>query len=149
MRLSDVVASVLELRQRKIESQGIQLEIEDQSEAVVSAVFTELQQVVLNLLINAEQAVAPLDEPRRRIRIRTTDGRNSARLEVEDDGDGVPPGDEAKLFQPFFTTKTVGRGHGPRPVGQLRHHYVARRRRSATAMRMRRGHLLLRIAATT
>jgi C4-dicarboxylate-specific signal transduction histidine kinase len=112
VRLSDVLASVLELRQRKIESQGIQLEIEDQSEAVVSAVFTELQQVVLNFVINAEQAVAPLAEARRRIRIRTADGRNSARLEVEDDGDGVPVGDEAKLFQPFFTTKSVGEGTG-------------------------------------
>jgi C4-dicarboxylate-specific signal transduction histidine kinase len=112
VKLSDVLASVLELRQRKIESQGIDLEIEDQSEAVVLAVFTELQQVVLNFLINAEQAVAPLEEARRRIRIRTTDGRNSARLEVEDDGNGVPVGDEPKLFQPFFTTKTVGEGTG-------------------------------------
>ncbi len=112
VKLSDVVASVLELRQRKIESQGIRLDIEDQSDAVVSAVFTELQQVVLNFLINAEQAVLPLDAPRRRVKIRTSDARNSARLEVEDYGDGVPPGDEAKLFQPFFTTKPVGEGTG-------------------------------------
>ncbi|MCC7181833.1 MAG: hypothetical protein IT177_25870 [Acidobacteria bacterium] len=112
VKLSDVVASVLELRQRKIESQGIRLDIEDQSEASVSAVFTELQQVVLNFLINAEQAVEVLDVPRRRVKIRTSDGRNSARLEVEDHGDGVPPMDEAKLFQPFFTTKPVGEGTG-------------------------------------
>ncbi|MCC7034235.1 MAG: hypothetical protein IT179_15540 [Acidobacteria bacterium] len=112
VRLTDVVASVLELRQRKIESQGIRLDIEDQSEARVSAVFTELQQVVLNFLINAEQAVEALDTPRRRVKIRTSDGRNSARLEVEDHGDGVPPADEAKLFQPFFTTKPVGEGTG-------------------------------------
>ncbi len=112
VRLSDVVASVLELRQRKIESQGIRLDIEDQSEAIVSAVFTELQQVVLNFVINAEQAVMALDAPRRRVKIRTSDARNSARLEVEDHGDGVPPADEAKLFQPFFTTKPVGKGTG-------------------------------------
>jgi C4-dicarboxylate-specific signal transduction histidine kinase len=112
VRLSDVVTSVLELRQRKIEAQGIRLDIEDQSDAVVSAVFTELQQVVLNFLINAEQAVLPLDAPRRRLKVRTSDARNSARLEVEDYGDGVPPGDEAKLFQPFFTTKPVGEGTG-------------------------------------
>jgi C4-dicarboxylate-specific signal transduction histidine kinase len=112
VKLSDVVASVLELRQRKIEAQGIRLDIEDQSEAIVSAVFTELQQVVLNFLINAEQAVAALDPARRRILVRTSDARNSARLEVEDYGDGVPPGDEPKLFQPFFTTKPVGEGTG-------------------------------------
>jgi signal transduction histidine kinase len=112
VKLTDVVASVLELRQRKIEGQGIRLDIEDQSEAVVSAVFTELQQVVLNFVINAEQAIARLDPMRRRILIRTSDARNSARLEVEDYGDGVPAGDEPKLFQPFFTTKPVGEGTG-------------------------------------
>lgn len=111
-RLSDVVASVLELRQRKIEAQGIRLDIDDQSDATVSAVFTELQQVLLNFLINAEQAVSRLEPDRRRILIRTSDGRDSARLEVEDHGDGVPVGDEAKLFQPFFTTKPVGEGTG-------------------------------------
>jgi len=112
VKLSDVVASVLELRQRKIESQDVRLDIDDQSEATVSAVFTELQQVVLNFLINAEQAVSRLDPARRRILIRTSDGRNSTRLEVEDYGDGVPVGDEPKLFQPFFTTKPVGEGTG-------------------------------------
>lgn len=111
-RLSDVVASVLELRQRKIEAQGIRLDIDDQSEATVSAVFTELQQVLLNFLINAEQAVSRLEPARRRILLRTSDGRDTARLEVEDHGDGVPVGDEAKLFQPFFTTKPVGEGTG-------------------------------------
>lgn len=111
-KLTDVVASVLELRQRKIESQGIRLDIDDQSEATVSAVFTELQQVLLNFLINAEQAVSHLEPARRRILLRTSDGRDTARLEVEDHGDGVPVGDEAKLFQPFFTTKPVGEGTG-------------------------------------
>ncbi|MCC7123997.1 MAG: hypothetical protein IT178_04055 [Acidobacteria bacterium] len=112
VRLSDVVASVMELRQRKIETQGIRIDLEDQSDAIVSAVFTELQQVVLNFVINAEQAVRDLDPSRRRILIRTSDGRNTARLEVEDHGDGVPPDDEGKLFQPFFTTKPVGEGTG-------------------------------------
>jgi C4-dicarboxylate-specific signal transduction histidine kinase len=112
VRLRDVVASVLELRQRRMTDLDIALEIEDQSDATVSAVFTELQQVVLNFVINAEQAVAHLDDPSRRVRIRTSDARNCARLEVEDWGNGVPSSDEGKLFQPFFTTKAVGEGTG-------------------------------------
>jgi C4-dicarboxylate-specific signal transduction histidine kinase len=112
VRLRDVVASVLELRQRRLQDLDIALELDDQSEAPVSAVFTELQQVVLNFVINAEQAVAGLDDPSRRIRIRTSDARNCARLEVEDWGNGVPSADEGKLFQPFFTTKPVGEGTG-------------------------------------
>lgn len=112
VRLGDVVASVLELRQRKLEEQEVRLEVDDQSEATVPAVFTELQQVVLNFVINAEQAVRHLEPDSRRVRIRTSDARNSVRLEVEDYGNGVPSADEAKLFQPFFTTKPVGEGTG-------------------------------------
>jgi C4-dicarboxylate-specific signal transduction histidine kinase len=112
VRLGDVVASVLELRQRKLEEQEVRLEVDDQSEATVPAVFTELQQVVLNFVINAEQAVRHLEPDSRRVKIRTSDARNSVRLEVEDYGNGVPSADEAKLFQPFFTTKPVGEGTG-------------------------------------
>jgi two-component system sensor histidine kinase HupT/HoxJ len=46
------------------------------------------------------------------VKIRTSDARNCARLEVEDSGNGVPSSDEGKLFQPFFTTKPVGEGTG-------------------------------------
>jgi C4-dicarboxylate-specific signal transduction histidine kinase len=112
VRLGDIVASVLELRQRKLEEQEVRLEVEDESEATVPAVFTELQQVVLNFVINAEQAVRHLEPESRRVKIRTSDARNSVRLEVEDYGNGVPSADEAKLFQPFFTTKPVGEGTG-------------------------------------
>jgi C4-dicarboxylate-specific signal transduction histidine kinase len=74
-------------------------------------VFQELQQVVLNFMINAEQAVMLTPEPRR-IVINVSGTRSFARLEVHDTGPGVPPENEAKLFQPFFTTKPVGEGTG-------------------------------------
>ena len=57
VRLHDVVASVMELRQRKLEESDISVELEERSKALVSAIFTELQQVVLNFAINAEQAI--------------------------------------------------------------------------------------------
>jgi signal transduction histidine kinase len=44
--------------------------------------------------------------------IRTLDTGANLRVEVEDSGPGVPAEDEAKLFQPFFTTKPVGEGTG-------------------------------------
>jgi C4-dicarboxylate-specific signal transduction histidine kinase len=75
------------------------------------AIFTQLQQVVLNFVINAEQAVMHGLQPRRII-IRTSDVGQHARLEVQDSGPGVPRDHEAKLFQPFFTTKSVGEGTG-------------------------------------
>lgn len=111
VRLRDVVASVLELRQRKLEELGIEVDVDDNSRSVVMAIFTELQQVVLNFAINAEQAILQA-EGARRVAIRTGDRDGWAWIEVEDSGHGVPAEDEAKLFQPFYTTKPVGEGTG-------------------------------------
>ena len=111
IRLRDVVASVVELRQRKLEQDNIGLDIVESGDPVVYAVFAELQQVVLNFAINAEQAVMQTPEPRL-ITITTSERDDWACLEVQDTGPGVPPEDEPKLFQPFFTTKPVGEGTG-------------------------------------
>jgi signal transduction histidine kinase len=110
--LSDVIASVAELRQRRLESEDIELRIEDLSSQHVLAVFTELQQVVLNFVVNAEQSILMSGRLPGRITIRTYDRDEHVVLEVEDTGPGIPPEDEAKLFQPFFTTKPVGQGTG-------------------------------------
>jgi C4-dicarboxylate-specific signal transduction histidine kinase len=112
VRLRDVVASVMELRHRKLEESNITVTVDERSTALVMAVFTELQQVLLNFAINAEQAITAADLPRREIAIRTGDRDGWAWIEVEDSGPGVPPEHEAKLFQPFYTTKPVGEGTG-------------------------------------
>jgi C4-dicarboxylate-specific signal transduction histidine kinase len=112
IRLHDVAASVLELRGRKLENQGIRLEVANRSQSTVLGVFTELQQVVLGFLSNAEQAMRDVPAAQRRLIVRTFDGPQAVRLEVEDSGPGVPEEDEPKLFQPFFTTRSVGEGTG-------------------------------------
>jgi signal transduction histidine kinase len=116
VRLRDVVASVLELRQRKLEELNIRVDLEERSTAWVMAIFTELQQVVLNFAINAEQAIVYANATDRRVTIRTGDrastGDGWAWIEVEDTGPGVAAEHEAKLFQPFYTTKPVGEGTG-------------------------------------
>ena len=112
VRLADVISSVAELRQRRLESEDIELVVRDRSTYYVTAVFTELQQVVLNFVVNAEQAIVMSGRLPGRITIRAQDGDDRVVIEVEDTGPGVPPDDEAKLFQPFFTTKPVGQGTG-------------------------------------
>jgi len=112
VRYRDVISSVAELRQRRLESEDIELRIEDRSKQPVLAVMTELQQVVLNFVVNAEQAIVMSGRRPGRITIRTRDEGDRVILEVEDTGPGVPHDNEAKLFQPFFTTKPVGTGTG-------------------------------------
>lgn len=110
--MPEVIASVVELRQRRLQEQDITLEIVEEGSHLVHAVFTELQQVLLNFVTNAEQAIVASRPADRRIVIRTADGADTLRVEVEDTGPGVAPEDESKLFQPFFTTKPVGEGTG-------------------------------------
>jgi two-component system, NtrC family, sensor kinase len=69
----------------------------------------ELEQVILNLVLNALDAVAP--GGRITIRSRTPNGRGVV-AEVEDNGCGIPPDHLPKLFEPFFTTKPLGQGIG-------------------------------------
>ena len=112
VRLSDVIQSVAELRQRRLESESIELCVDDASRRHVLAVLTELQQVVLNFVVNAEQAIIMSGRQPGRITVRSRDENGRVILEVEDTGPGIAPELEARLFQPFFTTKPVGQGTG-------------------------------------
>ena len=80
----------------------------------VSCVETEVEQVLLNLLRNAAQALAgmnpPPDEPR--IILRAFPHGDWLRLEVEDNGPGMEPEVQRRIFEPFYTTKPPGVGTG-------------------------------------
>src|SRR5687768_14965603 len=73
----------------------------------------QVQQVLLNLVINAEQAVLSANG-RGTLIVRTwhEPDRDAVVLEVNDDGPGVPEDVQPKIFDPFFTTKEVGKGTG-------------------------------------
>ncbi len=69
---------------------------------------TEITQVILNLLVNAAQAMKNGGA----IRLRTTADDEWASLEVEDEGEGIKPEHLSRIFDPFFTTKEPGQGTG-------------------------------------
>nr|WP_171807017.1 ATP-binding protein [Corallococcus exiguus] len=72
-----------------------------------------LGQVLLNLLVNALQAIPEGDPGRHEVRVRTrTDASGHARVEVEDTGGGIPPDVLPRIFDPFFTTKGNDEGTG-------------------------------------
>jgi CheY-like chemotaxis protein len=73
----------------------------------------QLQQVLLNLIINAEQAMIAANG-RGTLIVRTwhEPDRDAVVLEVNDDGPGVPDEVQPRIFDPFFTTKEVGKGTG-------------------------------------
>ena len=110
--LRDVISSVVQLRKRELDSAAISLDVETMSVRRVLAAFAELEQVLLNFVVNAQQAITGTGTRNGRILIRLTDVGRKIRLEVWDSGAGVPAENEQKLFQPFFTTKPVGSGTG-------------------------------------
>jgi len=78
----------------------------------VWAISGRLEQVFVNLLVNAAQAIAPgaVDQNQIRVTVRTLD--DDVAVEISDTGAGIPPANLDRIFDPFFTTKPVGVGTG-------------------------------------
>jgi signal transduction histidine kinase len=114
VNVRDVINEVVQLRRRDLDNSAIALSVQIDTDRQVYANFTEIEQVLLNFVINAQQSIeTAASGPRSgRILIRAFDAGKKVRVEVQDDGPGVSPEDEPKLFQPFFTTKPVGKGTG-------------------------------------
>jgi C4-dicarboxylate-specific signal transduction histidine kinase len=110
--LRDIVDEVVGLRHQDAAEAAIRIDVDAPCRGTVFANFTEIEQVLLNLIINAEQAIASGGRGAGRILVRLSDADGRVRVQVDDDGSGVPADCEAKLFQPFFTTKPVGQGTG-------------------------------------
>lgn len=111
--LNQIVMRAVELQRFGLAAEKIRLEIDlDPGLPFVHADPGQLQQVLINLLSNARQALEE-EGPGGTIRLRTRRaGKNRVALEVEDDGPGVPQAIQARIFDPFFTTKQAGVGTG-------------------------------------
>ncbi|MBU2499533.1 MAG: PAS domain S-box protein [Proteobacteria bacterium] len=85
---------------------------------MIMAEATRLEQVIINLLVNARDAIEDKIESEKgrrgeeKIFIRTHSDRTTVTIEVADTGPGIPEGLVGKIFEPFFTTKKVGKGTG-------------------------------------
>ncbi len=102
---SDLVRSVMELYQDKIEAKGVQIDYQP-SEDQIFGERKRLKQVIMNLLQNAIEAC------KGHIAIRETTDLITLRFEVTNDGDPIPENYTEKIFSPFFTTKISGTGLG-------------------------------------
>jgi PAS domain S-box-containing protein len=112
--LNGVVREVVTLVTSAALTRGVSLvEDLDPTPPMVDADRVQLQQVVLNLLMNAMEAMADAKEGGRTVTLRSRRlGDGTVQLTVEDTGPGIAPGDATRIFEPFYTTKATGMGMG-------------------------------------
>ncbi|MDH0733590.1 ATP-binding protein [Pseudomonas sichuanensis] len=108
--LATVVDQALHLLEARIHAEAVDVALYLARPAWVRGDAIRLEQVLINLLRNALDAMADKRYKRLEIRIELDDGQ--WRLSVLDSGGGIEPADLAKVFDPFFTTKPVGEGLG-------------------------------------
>lgn len=109
--VSPLVREAAELALLGTKQKGVSIRIEDNSvDAVVLADKIQIQQVLLNLLRNASEAVA--DQKHRDIVLVTDVQDEFVRISVADNGPGLPEEVKVRLFQPFVSTKKTGMGVG-------------------------------------
>ena len=114
IELNDLVREVLALYELDLRRGDVQVVLELATNLPSARVDrVQLQQVILNLLRNAADAMRGVEDRPRRLTLRTTlvEG-DLVRLDVEDSGVGIAPEVREQLFDPFFTTKADGMGIG-------------------------------------
>src|SRR5690242_10859845 len=106
--INQVLDDTLELRGYELRVRGIDVRREyDESIPDTMADAHQLQQVFLNLITNAEQAMEQ-KEGHHRLTVSTRKNGDAIRIEVEDTGAGIPANLIERIFNPFFTTKPTG-----------------------------------------
>jgi signal transduction histidine kinase len=114
LQVNKLIEDVVGLLQTDIQSEQISLVLELPSGPVsVLADRVQLQQVILNLITNAIEAMRAAPQQSRSLRIGTKHGEaDSLLVSVEDSGTGIDAKDRDRIFEPFFTTKPRGMGLG-------------------------------------
>jgi two-component system NtrC family sensor kinase len=111
--INQVLDDTLELRGYELRVRGIDVrrEYEEPLDETMADAH-QLQQVFLNLITNAEQAMEQREGQHHQLTVRTRRNGDSVRIEIEDTGGGIPPNLIERIFNPFFTTKPTGSGTG-------------------------------------
>lgn len=113
MKKSDInegIKSCLLMIGHMLKDKDIELTTEYTMLPPVDCFPAQLNQVFLNLIVNAIHAVE--EKPNAKVHIKTSLEQNYVVVRVQDNGKGIPKHVQAKIFDPFFTTKPVGKGTG-------------------------------------
>jgi PAS domain S-box-containing protein len=112
--VNQIISEVIALTRDQIHSHDIALQTELAADLkAVRGDRVQLQQVILNLIVNALEAMSAVRDRQRQLAVRSiNDDDGGVRVEVHDSGPGVAPHAAEQLFEPFYTTKEGGIGMG-------------------------------------
>jgi signal transduction histidine kinase len=112
IEINRLVREVLRMVANDLHVHGVSVSTELQDVPQIMGDATQLQQVILNLIKNAIEALASGSAVKAIRLVTAHDGNSLVSLYVQDSGPGITPKSEIKIFDPFFTTKTSGMGLG-------------------------------------
>lgn len=113
MDLNKVVNASILLMKKELTNLKISVEFKTESkEIVIMGNSGEITQVILNILINARDALIEKNAPDKKIKIYTYEKNDKAILEIEDTGTGIAKENMDKIFEIYYTTKEKGKGTG-------------------------------------
>jgi two-component system C4-dicarboxylate transport sensor histidine kinase DctB len=110
VRVDRILDGSLLLVENRIKSSGVRFEKDIEPDLAVVGHAVQLEQVVVNLLLNALDAVADAENPWVRFRARSTP--RTIVIAIADNGHGIPTDLIERIFDPFVTTKPIGKGLG-------------------------------------
>jgi signal transduction histidine kinase len=111
--INETILEVLKLTQQELRRSDIRLESRlETGLPLVNGDRIQLQQVLLNLIVNAIEAMSGIERRRLLTVLSAAEGPETVRVEVRDTGTGLDPQYTTRLFEPFYTTKPEGLGIG-------------------------------------
>jgi signal transduction histidine kinase len=110
--IHEALGSALEMIRGRLQRRHIHVEERRGQLPLVAASHVQVNQVFLNLLVNAMQAIESTHREDGKIEIRTSANGEDVIIEISDNGCGIPPEVLPQIFDPFFTTKSIGDGTG-------------------------------------
>ena len=112
-QLRQLVQQIFDCLARDFSKDGITVQVEIPEGLTVWAIPVEIQQVLMNLVLNAREAMLPAGGV---LKIEAAQNSDGIQIVVSDTGRGISPENIERVFEPFFTTKTV-KGHGRSRAG--------------------------------
>ena len=119
VQLNEILKRTLEILGQQLKVRGIEIEWDlDPNLPMIKADPSRIEQVFINLLINARDAIDDRWKSRepgpeiKKITLRTRTTKETITVEITDTGTGIPKANLEKIFEPFFTTKNAGQGTG-------------------------------------